>query len=67
MKMHPMGAELFHADGQKDMTKLKVDAAENEDQHQDCREKFRGDSKGYLLNRSYVVMPRNYPNTNLRI
>jgi hypothetical protein len=24
MKMRPMGAELFHADGQTDMTKLSV-------------------------------------------
>jgi hypothetical protein len=31
MKIHPMGAEMFHADGQNDMTKLKVDAAKIED------------------------------------
>jgi len=24
MKIHPVGAELFHADGQTDMTKLMV-------------------------------------------
>jgi len=24
MKIHPVGAELFHADGQTDMTKLRV-------------------------------------------
>jgi len=29
-KLHPMGAELFHADGQKDMTKLIVDRSKNE-------------------------------------
>jgi hypothetical protein len=31
IKIHPRGAELFHADRQKDMTKLIVDAAKIED------------------------------------
>jgi len=31
MKIHPMGAKLYHAEGQKDMTELIDDAAKIED------------------------------------
>ena len=47
-KFHPTGAELFHADGQNDMTKLIVDAPK----------KIHGHSTGYQLRRYAQKLPK---------
>jgi hypothetical protein len=43
MKIHPVGAELFHADGQRDMTELIVTFHNSANGPKNCVHKLRGD------------------------